>query len=181
MPRFGKVSLVLLFVGLILAPAMYGQCTRSGTELVVDGSFVNNCSNWHYPSSSATRKTDNLICTGGPDYVKFDVGYGNEIYQDTVADAGGSNFTAKWTVQLANSSPTHSAEIYFNVIDINTGLVTNADDLGSTNGNFCVTHTINLGSHSAWVGHSLRIEIFSDIATGGGIFRVTGVSLKQTM
>jgi len=78
------LSLIALF---LLAPAGFAQCTRGGTQLIVDGSFANNCSNWSY-ISGATRTTTFSSCYGST-AAKFDAG-DEEIDQDTSADAGGT-------------------------------------------------------------------------------------------
>jgi hypothetical protein len=176
-----KTLLVVTLLSVIaFVPSVFAQCSQSGSDLIVDGGFVNNCSNWQY-SGGATRETS-AICSTGSARVLLPQSDSSpaDVYQDVTAFSSGSSFTLTYSVQQPLSYSNCGggcgpATFGLNITDLNTNTVTYADAVGGYNA-FCTSsRTVNLGTHSEWLGHTLRVEAFQDFGT----FRVSNISLVQ--
>src|SRR5436309_1811786 len=93
-------SVVFTVLALVVAaPFAHAQCSRSGSELLVDNYFANGCSNWVFTLGAGTSSNTN-ICANGPTFALFvhrSDGESAEATQNTVADQSGSNFSFGYT------------------------------------------------------------------------------------
>jgi len=166
-------------VPLSFPAALIAQCSRSGSELIVDGNFTNNCSAWIW--TGATRSTGTSACYSGA-AAKF-LYADDEVDQNTVADAGGSNFTLSYIFQSAGFKSDEIGNINVVIYDSDANTWTQADQTNVNGQNACISKSVALGSHPGWVNHHLELILysgFSYIYPPTGRIYVTSVSLTQT-
>jgi hypothetical protein len=176
-----NLLLVSLSVALFSFPATsFAQCSRSGSELIVDGGFTNNCANWIW--NGATRISGSLSCysTGGA--AKF-LSLDDEVDQYTIADAGGSNFTLSYLFQAVAVKSLELVNINFVIYDSDANTTTQADSTSTYGQDACVSKSVSLGSHPGWVNHHLEVIFysgFSYVYPKTSRLYVSNVSLTQT-
>jgi hypothetical protein len=173
--------LALFSLALLSLPAAASaQCSRSGSELIVDGGFTNNCSNWIW--SGATRSTGSSTCYSTGASAKFLHG-DDEVDQNTIADAGGSNFTLSYIFMSVAFKTDELGNINFVIHDSDADTWTQADQTSVWGQNICQSKSVSLGSHPEWVNHHLELIFysgFSYIYPPTGRIYVMSVSLTQT-
>jgi hypothetical protein len=176
--RYQIFSSLLVVVFVSVVPQAHAQCSRSGSELIVDGSFNNGCSNWSY-AGNAGRLLNDWCTTGWSG--GFGRGDASDIYQTTTADAGGSNFSMSYDYRLHGVDSLHSAVLTTSITDLNTNAVTMIDEVaGPPNSSGCVTRSFSLGSHPEWVGHNLQVTFETVITAPSGVFDIKNVSLTES-
>jgi hypothetical protein len=166
-------------VPLSFPAALFAQCSRSGSELIVDGNFTNNCSNWIW--YGATRSTATSTCHSGA-AAKF-IYRDDEVDQNTIADAGGSNFTLSYIFLSAAFKSDEMGSITVIIHDSDSNTWTQVDQTDVKGQNACISKSVSLGSRPGWVNHHLElifVSSFSYIYPPTGRIYVASVSLRQT-
>jgi uncharacterized membrane protein len=176
--RLSIVALVLSATSFVV-PAALAQCTRSGSELIVDGSFVDNCSNWVYSGASRSTATSSCYSTPAARFGAID----DEVDQSTIADQTGSNFNLSYTYHMVAFNQYENGTLVFAIYDQDANSGAPIDWVSSNGVDVCGSRNVSLGSHPEWVGHHLLVQVYSGfnwIYTHTGRIYATGISLTQT-
>ena len=142
------------------------------------------CTKWHFVSAPYATKTTTTFCNSNSKvgYFSGPMGSINTIYQDTVADYGGSSgtkFDFDYTVESANPSNNFRDELDIYLLDASTGAVLAHVDtiIGA---HWCYTRHIDLGAHPEWIGKNIRVELDAYVPDSDANFKVAGMAFWQT-
>ena len=184
---------VLLILAFAVAAPLAEACERPTCggywcygyqDLIYDDHLPPTC--WVY-SGSAQWKTDQNMCVtpggGIGGYAMFTGGGSGEVYQNTVADAGGPHFSFNYTLEMNDPHATWQNELDVDILDANSGewlwhVQTVTGGWGSIT---CSRRDFDLGNHANWEGRTLKVDFHVYEAYSDTWYKVSEVGLNQSL